>query len=115
MSHFVIGVDVGGTNIKLGMVNLAGRVIARSSFTTKTYSSSKNRFINALVINIQDFLSLNDINRKNVIGVGIGLPGLIDLKLGIVNALPNIPGWNDTPLKTWLEKKRGHHKKTFFL
>src|SRR3989338_2962808 len=105
MSHFVIGVDVGGTNIKLGMVNLAGRVIARSSFTTKTYSSSKNRFINALVINIQDFLSLNDINRKNVIGVGIGLPGLIDLKLGIVNALPNIPGWNKYPFQKVIRQK----------
>ena len=105
MSQFVIGIDVGGTNVKLGIVSLAAKVIARTSFSTTSYASSKMRLINALVIKVADFLTVNNIDRRHVLGVGIGLPGLIDSERGIANSLPNIPGWNKFPIQKILYKK----------
>jgi len=45
--------------------------------------------------------------KKDVLGIGIGLPGLIDVGKGVVRVLPNIPGWENVPLKRLLEKKTG--------
>jgi glucokinase len=57
------------------------------------------------VANILNLLEAAKIDQKNILGVGIGLPGLIDVKKGIVNTLPNIPGWNKFPLTKVLRKK----------
>ena len=48
MKQYVVGVDVGGTNIKLGVVGPSGQVIARNSFATKAFVSSRIKLISAL-------------------------------------------------------------------
>ena len=47
-AKYVVGVDVGGTNIKIGIVQASGKVIARTSFATKPFASSKTRLIAGL-------------------------------------------------------------------
>lgn len=105
MKKYVVGVDVGGTNIKLGLVHPRGFVIARSHFPTKPFSSSKKELIKAIADQIEKIISSNGLKHKEVAGVGIGLPGLINFDQGIVRFLPNIPGWKNVPLKTILERK----------
>lgn len=104
---YVVGVDVGGTNIKLGIVHPSGKVIARTSFATKPFASSKTQLIAALADQIRSILKTAGIPLKDVSGVGIGLPGLIDHKAGIVRFLPNIPGWRNVKLVAILHKKIG--------
>ena len=48
MKQYVVGVDVGGTNIKLGVVGPSGQVIVRNSFATKPFASSRIKLIAAL-------------------------------------------------------------------
>jgi glucokinase len=105
MKKYVVGVDVGGTNIKLGLVHPQGRVIARSHFPTKPFSSSKKKLISGLAHEIEKIISANGLKNKDVAGVGIGLPGLINYDEGVVLFLPNLPGWNNVPLKAILEEK----------
>ena len=105
MKKYVVGVDVGGTNIKLGLVHPGGRVIARSHFPTKPLSSSKTKFITVLAQEIKKIITSKGLKIKDVVGIGIGLPGLIDYPQGRVRFLPNIPGWRDVPLKAILQKK----------
>jgi len=107
MKKYVVGVDVGGTNIKLGLVHPQGHVITRSHFPTKPFSSSKSKLIEVLAQEIKKILLSQNIKSKNVAGVGVGLPGLINYDKGIVRFLPNIPGWKNVPLKSILEKKLG--------
>jgi glucokinase len=107
MKHFVIGVDVGGTNVKLGVVDASAKVIARSSFSTKEFIQTPARLITAISRAAGELLKTAGVSKKNVQGVGIGLPGLIDVEHGIVRILPNIPGWKDVPLKKVLERKIG--------
>ena len=105
MGYFFIGVDVGGTNVKLGIISQTNRIVARSNFSTTTYTSSKNQLIDALAFNIRVLCERVNLTRQDIVGVGIGFPGLINFKSGIINTLPNIPGWNKVPLKKILQKK----------
>lgn len=107
MKSYVVGVDVGGTNIKLGIVQAAGKVTARTSFATKPFASSRIKLIHGLAAQIGSILSSKGISKKQVAGVGIGLPGPIDHERGVVRFLPNIPGWDNVPLKSILQKKLG--------
>jgi glucokinase len=105
MKTYVIGVDVGGTNIKLGLVNPTGRIISKTRLDTKSFGADKTKLIDALVAAIRSLLDKNKIKKQDILGMGIGLPGLIDPQLGIVRQLPNIPGWKDVPLGQLLKNK----------
>ncbi len=107
MKQYVVGVDVGGTNIKLGLVHPSGKVIARNHLATKPFASSKTKLIAALAQEIEAIITTAGMRKKDVAGVGIGLPGLVDHAKGIVRFLPNIPGWRNVPLTSILQKKIG--------
>src|SRR5689334_3153172 len=105
MGKYVIGVDVGGTNIKLGLVNPSKRVIDRTNFVTKSFIRDRKKLVDAVVDHIVGIIAKNGLAKKDIQGVGIGLPGLMDTPNGIVRFLPNLPGWRDVPLKKDLESK----------
>ena len=105
MNKYVVGVDVGGTNIKLGVVGPSGKVIVRNSFATKPFASSRIRLIDALANEIEASIITAGLNKRQIAGVGVGLPGLVDYEKGIVRFLPNIPGWRAVHLKSILQKK----------
>ena len=105
MKRYVVGVDVGGTNIKLGVVGPSGQVIVRNSFATKPFASSRIKLIEALAREIEASIISAGLLKKQIAGVGIGLPGLVDYENGVVRFLPNIPGWRSVHLKAILQKR----------
>lgn len=105
MAKYVIGVDVGGTNIKLGLATSSVEVIDRAKFATKSFTSDRSTLIHAIAKQISSLIERNGIPGKKIKGIGIGLPGLIDNANGVVRFLPNIPGWKNVPLKKFLEKE----------
>lgn len=105
MHIYTIGIDIGGTNIKIGVLDRSGVVIARNHFATKPFASSKVKLIDAIASHVRTIMEHAGIKRNQVNGIGIGLPGPIDHKGGIVRFLPNIPGWKNVPLKSLLEKR----------
>jgi len=104
MKQYVVGVDVGGTNIKLGVVAPCGQIIVRNSFATKPFASSRTKLIAALGRAIEESIISAGYPKKQIAGVGIGLPGLVDYEKGFVRFLPNIPGWRGVHLKSILQK-----------
>ncbi|PIR49600.1 hypothetical protein COU79_04020 [Candidatus Peregrinibacteria bacterium CG10_big_fil_rev_8_21_14_0_10_54_7] len=105
MPKYVIGIDVGGTNIKTGIVSQKGVIVARSNLITGSYIRNKMELIEALVEHLKGLLAANGLKPSQVLGIGIGLPGLIDPPEGIVRFLPNIPGWKNVRLQRILEQK----------
>lgn len=91
-SKCAIGIDVGGTNIKAGLVTDAGKVLARDGFETLTEQGP-----DAIIPQIAELIGKLK-QGKAVAAVGVGMPGTLDVKNGIVHAAPNLPGWKDTPL-----------------
>lgn len=100
-----VGVDVGGTNIKLGLVAPSGKIIAKTNLVTKSYMNHPRQLIDALVAAIRGLIQDNGKILKDIAGVGIGLPGLIDVPRGVVIFMPNIPGWKNIPLRRIIQSK----------
>jgi len=95
-----IGIDVGGTKIKAGLVS-KGKV--EKVLTVKTKSrGTKQQVINQLV-DLIDQLLIN--NKSKVKSIGIGVPSIVDVKKGIAYEFTNIKSWKKVNLKTILEKK----------
>src|SRR3989338_10651133 len=88
----VIAVDLGGTNLRVGIVR-NGRIFR---FVKKPTPKSKER-----ILKIMSYL-INDLINKDVKGIGISCPG--PLKNGVIINPPNIP-FKNFDMKTYFEKK----------
>lgn len=99
---FAIGVDLGGTNIVCAIVNYDGKIV--SSLKTPTLAErGKEATIKRIIEAIHKNIAQSAIAPANIMGIGIGAPGPLDVKRGIINFAPNLPGWRDVPLKKILE------------
>lgn len=97
-----IGIDVGGTNVKIALVDDKGKIIYSNSVPTHAelgYEYTVNNIKQA----IYDLLKETKLEAKNIEGIGFGFPGQIDFKNGIVRNAPNIPGWVEIPIKQIFE------------
>lgn len=100
--EFLIGIDLGGTNIKIALLNRSYEILARTAIATekeKPYETViENMGKEALsLVQKQGFL------LADCLGVGVGSPGTIDSKQGIVLYSNNI-AWENVPLKEELKK-----------
>lgn len=104
--RFVIGIDLGGTNTRVGLLTKTFKIKDKVIFSTKNFKS-KDRLINAVCITISGLLKKHNVNKKEVLGIGIGLPGPIDIQRGRVYYFPNISGWSNVSLSGIIQKKTG--------
>jgi len=93
----IIGVDLGGTNIRAGIIEGGKLSAVRQSLLT-----SKNSLESTLSQLISVIASAMD---KNAEGIGIGVPSVVDIGQGIVFDVVNIPSWKRVELKQILEKE----------
>ncbi len=106
MKKFLIGIDAGATNIKVGLIEAGSyKVIYRNISPTKRYIANQDTLISFLVSQIALILKRSNLSRKDILGVGLGLPGPVNSQQGKVYFLPNIPGWKNVPIKRIMETK----------
>ena len=99
-----IGIDVGGTNVKIALVNDEGQIIYSNSVPTRAemgYEYTVNNIKQA----IYDLLKETKLEAKDIEGIGFGFPGQVDYKEGIVRNAPNIPGWVEVPIAKIFEEE----------
>ena len=97
-----IGIDVGGTNVKIALVDDKGSIIYSNSVPTRAelgYEYTVNNIKQA----IHDLLTETKLSTKDIEGIGFGFPGQVDYKAGIVRNAPNIPGWVEVPIAKLIE------------
>lgn len=104
MNRFVVGVDVGGTSVKLGLVDCSGRVITRARLDTKQFGKRPLALIRGVANSIQSMIKEQKLGKRQIQGVGVGLPGPIDYPRGVVRYLPNVPGWSNVKFQHILEE-----------
>lgn len=93
----IIGIDLGGTNVRAGLVE-NGKVLQ----IYQSELSEKNSLESTLN---QLFSSISSFAKYDVEGIGIGVPSIVDTKKGIVYDVVNIPSWKKVELKNILEEK----------
>ncbi|UII25417.1 ROK family protein [Fulvivirga maritima] len=87
----LVGVDIGGTSINIGLVE-AGQLIKKLKVATPA-QEAKEVVIKALLDGIENIKAGHEVQ-----GIGIGVPGLLDAKQGIIYDLVNIPSWDEVHL-----------------
>jgi glucokinase len=106
--RWIVGVDLGGTNIVVGLVPIeGGEVLGLRSHPTESVRGAKfvvDRIIAMVEEAIREVTSAHGTSRAAVAGVGIGSPGPLDRKTGTVINTPNL-GWRNFPLRDLIQNQ----------
>ncbi len=99
-----IGVDIGGTKCAIVLGTDKPQILDRESFQTKSFATP-DEAIQQIIELISTMLERNHWNIKDVTSIGISCGGPLDSKSGVIMSPPNLPGWDDVPIASILEKK----------
>ena len=97
-----IGIDLGGTNIAVGIVNEKGNILAQTSTPTLA-SRPYTDLVKDMAGCILSVMSETGITQDEIESIGIGVPGVADQKDGVVIFCPNL-GWHNVPIRGELQK-----------
>lgn len=97
-----LGIDVGGTAVKIGVVDECARILHEEQFATAGVGSP-SQFL-ALV---GKYLADCSARGYKLAGIGVGVPGFTDFTRGFIYNLTNVRGWTSVPLARMLRRKAG--------
>ena len=89
-----LGVDIGGTNVKMALVSPAGKILARGQIEAAVERGPEDVF-KRIARAVPALLS----GDRRLVAAGIDCAGLIDIKRGVLLTSPNFPGWRDVPIR----------------
>lgn len=99
MENTILGLDIGGTSIKGGVL-VQGKLQDIRSIPTPA-GESQEYILETIATFIDSY------GGYDFVGIGIGIPGLVDARRGLVLGLANIPSFQQVPLKKFLEDRFG--------
>ncbi|HKB85087.1 MAG TPA: ROK family protein [Ignavibacteriaceae bacterium] len=98
---YTIGVDLGGTSVKIGIVSEKGKISKKLSVESRS-ADGPDAVIEQIKKGIYEILKKS---KKKIYGIGIGAPGVVSVKKGTVENPPNFPGWEKVNLGKLIEKE----------
>ncbi len=101
---FIVAIDLGGTNLRIAVLDLNYKIKEKEVLSTRRFHR-KEGLISAIVSSVNNIIQKSNLNKTNILGIGLGLPGPINNRLGIVHFFPNIPGWREVKLKGILQQR----------
>ncbi|MCX7964343.1 MAG: ROK family protein [Candidatus Sumerlaea chitinivorans] len=96
-----LGIDLGGTDTKYGLVDFSGRIVREAVHPTKAHLGFE-KVMELVAIHAREL-----IGTERVTAVGMGVPGPMSSRTGVVFEAPNLPGWNHVPVRDVLERALG--------
>lgn len=109
--NLYLGIDVGGTSVKFGIVNAHGELIAKTNVSTPSLKSPEKVFDYAMdfasqALSVKSLDSpattRHDVATEQLAGVGLAVPGVLDTEAFAVREVVNLPGWVNRPLQELL-------------
>lgn len=105
MGRYVVGVDLGGTNLRCAVLDDKHNVLARSDSDTRA-SEGYVAIIDRLAKGVLEAVAAAGLKPADILGAGVGCPGPVDAPSGIVATAPNLK-WNNVPLVAMMEERTG--------
>ncbi|WP_017472575.1 ROK family glucokinase [Amphibacillus jilinensis] len=96
MSKYLIGVDIGGTTVKIGIISVVGEIITKWEIVTNK-GANADKIPNDIWDAITDKLAIHQIDKQQILGIGVGAPGFVVADSGDIAEAVNL-GWRDFPL-----------------
>lgn len=93
----ILGIDLGATNIRGGLVN--GKALSEITSQRINSQGTLNDVLNDV------FRIIDRIKNEEVTAIGVGVPSVVDIKEGIVYDVQYIPSWKEVPLKKIIEER----------
>ncbi|MEK7406196.1 MAG: ROK family protein [Acidobacteriota bacterium] len=101
MAEYSIGVDLGGTNLRAAAIDCHGKMLEKISGSTKL-SEGRHAVIADMVGAIRRLR--DSLGAQRLAGVGIGTPGFIIMEKGIITGSPNLPEFDNFPIRDEIER-----------
>lgn len=98
------GVDLGGTSIKIGLVDDRGRTIGSTRIATEQERGPKDA-MERMAVTINELLESEKVDPGELVAVGLGTPGTMDIPAGMILEPPNLPAWRHFPVRDELSKE----------
>ena len=105
MLVYSIGVDLGGTNLRIAAVDSEGKL--REKLTLGTEVQRRRDYVIGEMCSAIESLKVKYRDSAQLAGIGIGVPGFIDLDTGTVVRSPNLPDWVNFPVREEIERRLG--------
>jgi glucokinase len=105
MTDYSIGVDLGGTNLRIAAVDEQGKLVEKTTLETRV-AMGRDHVVSDMCAAIRQLSEKHKAAGK-LLGIGIGVPGIIDMETGMVRESPNLPDWADYPARTEIERRLG--------
>ncbi|GIO23136.1 ROK family glucokinase [Oceanobacillus sp. J11TS1] len=105
MTELLVGVDIGGTTVKIGFIAEDGKIQEKWEIPTDLTNEGEN-IISDIWKSIDSKLKMSSMANPSIKGIGVGAPGFVDAHAGIITEAVNI-GWKDLHLAEELEKLAG--------
>jgi glucokinase len=99
-----VGVDIGGTTIKVGICSAEGQLLHTYEGPTGT-EGGPDKVLDNIAVYVKKVAADNQHDWNDVAGVGIGIAGFMNFPTGVVLYSANFPGWKNVPVKATLEEK----------
>ena len=106
MNEFIVGVDLGGTNVKTALVSRAKQLLAKDSRPTQA-EDGPEAVMAVMEQSVRELLASQGAGMDQVLAVGFGAPGPMNWQSGVVFSPPNLPGWKDVPLAEKMQARLG--------
>ena len=99
-----VGIDIGGTKVAVALINENGEIVSRSQSPSQTASAES--LYQGVVQLVDKVLNDNDLRIQDTYGIGVGLPGKVDVENGVAIFQNNIP-WANFPIVERLKETYG--------
>lgn len=101
---YVLGIDIGRSHIRTMITDISGNIIA-SSASKEITPKTGDEIIQQLDIEIDMVLKEADIDKNCMMGIGVGIPGIVDEQLGKNRLVPFIEAWQDVRVDLHLKER----------
>lgn len=105
MNKLVIGIDIGGTNLKAGLLTEGGTLIEERLVELEDKHKTEEGMVEACRKASKKLMNLSGFGVESVAGVGLGVAGVIDS--GVITESPNFPAWKNFALGARLSEQLG--------
>ena len=103
---YVVGVDIGGSAVRLALADLDGTVIGKVNLAIRSRGTPA-QVVTMIRGGIGRLQKAHGIARKKIFAIALGAPGITDLRAGIVRSAPHLADWENVPLQRLVSENLG--------
>ena len=106
--RYTIGIHINKHATSIALMDLKGKIIALERYDADRTFQNQSVFMDKIVESIEKLISNTGIEREHILGIGIGVPGPIDIENRVILTPPNMPLLNYLPIADVLENRLGY-------